>query len=233
MLAGHYVTALIAHQKYNKGTLLYFLIASQCQDLLWFIFHFLGLEPTKPNDVLDGSLLNMSVDMLYSHDLIPQLAWSLLIFMIGRLIFKSTTIGLVGAVLQLGHSVLDMLSGYPHHIFGEHSHQVGLGLYTSNVYLALIIEAVFCAILLIYFFRNEEKLGNYRTSKNKISIIGLFVFGVLFMMSIATESVRERFGIPAFDLGFQTNVPSLLMTYVGMILYLYYAVKDKSTHVSK
>ncbi len=48
MLAGHYATALIAHQKSPKGTLLYFLIASQLQDLAWFTLHYLGLEPTKP-----------------------------------------------------------------------------------------------------------------------------------------------------------------------------------------
>ena len=33
MLAGHYTTALVAYQKFPKGTLLYFLIASQLQDL--------------------------------------------------------------------------------------------------------------------------------------------------------------------------------------------------------
>ena len=47
MLAGHYATALVAYQKYPKGTLLYFLIASQLQDLLWFTFHYLGLERTN------------------------------------------------------------------------------------------------------------------------------------------------------------------------------------------
>ena len=72
MLAGHYTTALVANQKFPKGTLLYFLIASQLQDLLWFTLHYLGLEITEPRDVLDTSLNNMSVDMLYSHDLLPQ-----------------------------------------------------------------------------------------------------------------------------------------------------------------
>ncbi len=48
MLAGHFTTALIAKQKFPKGTLLYFLIISQLQDFLWFLFHYLGLEPTNP-----------------------------------------------------------------------------------------------------------------------------------------------------------------------------------------
>ena len=60
-------TALIAKQKFPKGALLYFLIISQLQDLLWFTFHYLGLEPTYPSDAFDATLSNMVVDMLYSH----------------------------------------------------------------------------------------------------------------------------------------------------------------------
>lgn len=67
MLAGHYATALVAHQKFPKGTLLFFLIASQLQDLLWFILHYLGLERTEPSDVFDTTLSNMTVDMLYTQ----------------------------------------------------------------------------------------------------------------------------------------------------------------------
>jgi hypothetical protein len=44
MIAAHYATALIAHQKFPKGTLLFFLIISQFQDVLWFLLHYLGLE---------------------------------------------------------------------------------------------------------------------------------------------------------------------------------------------
>ncbi|MDG1393839.1 MAG: FISUMP domain-containing protein [Flavobacteriaceae bacterium] len=73
MIAGHFTTALIAKQKFPKGTLLYFLIISQLQDFLWFTFHYLGLEPTNPSDAFDATLNNMAVDMLYSHDLLPQL----------------------------------------------------------------------------------------------------------------------------------------------------------------
>jgi len=64
MLAGHFTTALIANQKFPKASLLYFLIISQLQDFLWFVFHYLGLEPTNPGDAFDASLINMSVDMV-------------------------------------------------------------------------------------------------------------------------------------------------------------------------
>ena len=224
MLAGHFSTALIAHQKFPKGTLLYFLIASQLQDLLWFTFHYLGLEPTGPSDVFNATLSNMTVDMLYSHDLIPQLIWIFIIFLIGKVFFKSTKIGLAGAALVIGHFILDFFSGHPHHIFGDTTQQVGLGLYASNVFLAIGIEAIFSIAILWYFFQQEAQNGISRTSTNKAAIIGLFVFGILFMLSIATTSFRELLGIPEFDMGFNSNVPTLILTYVGMIFYLNYFV---------
>ena len=224
MLAGHFSTALVAHQKFPKGTLLFFLIASQLQDLLWFTLHYLGLEPTGPSDVLNTSLTNMTVDMLYSHDLLPQLFWLVVIFIIGKGVFKSTKIGLVGSALVAGHFVLDIFSGHPHHIFGAETADIALGLYASHVYLAIAIEAIFVGIMLWYFFKQETKNNVQRTPKNKVAIIGLFVFGIAFMLSIATTSFRELFGIPDFDLGFNSNVPTLIMTYLGMIFYLNYFI---------
>ena len=224
MLAGHYTTALIANQKFPKGALLFFLFASQLQDLLWFTFHYLGLERTEPSDVFDTTLSNMAVDMLYSHDLIPLILWLIIIFIIGKVLFKSTPIGLVGSALVLGHFVLDFFSGHPHHLFGAETQAVGLGNYATNVYQAIGIEAIFTIVALWYFFSQETKNGIQRTSKNKAAIIGLFVYGIVFMLSVATTSFRDLFGIPEFDLGFNTSVPTLIMNYLGMIFYLNYFV---------
>lgn len=220
MLAGHYATALVAYQKYPKGTLLYFLIVSQLQDFLWFIFHYLKLERTTPDDVFDTTVSNMVVNMLYSHDLIPLIAWLIIIFLIGKLIFKKNKLAMIGSALVLGHFVLDFFSGHPHHIFGLNSGEVGLGNYASNVYQAICIEALAIVVLLWYFFNQEKKSGIQRSFKNKAFIIGLFVFGIVFMLSIATTSFRELFNIPEFDLGFNTSVPTLIITYVSMIVYL-------------
>ncbi|MFT5311037.1 MAG: hypothetical protein ACI8VL_001950, partial [Bacteroidia bacterium] len=83
MLVGHFSTALVANQKFPKGAILFFLIASQLQDLLWFTLHYVGLEKTGPSDVFDTTLTNMTVDMLYSHDLLPLTFWLVVIFIIG------------------------------------------------------------------------------------------------------------------------------------------------------
>lgn len=224
MLVGHYSTALVAHQKFPKGTLLYFLVVSQWQDLLWFMFHYFGLEVTEPSDVFNTTLSNMTVDMLYSHDLVPQVFWVLVIFLVGRFLFNSTKVGLMGAALVVGHFVLDFFSGHPHHIFGEETAVAGLGLYASNVFLAIGIEAVFSAAVLWYYFKEEAKNAIQRTFKNKASIIGLFVFGIVFMLTIATTSFREWFNLPEWNIGFNSSVPTLVLTYFGMIFYLNYFI---------
>lgn len=224
MLAGHFATALVADQKFPKGTLLYFLIACQLQDLAWFAFHYMGLEPTGPADVLDASLSNMTVNMLYSHDLLPQMFWVILVYLGGKIIFKNNKIALVGVILVIGHFVLDLFSGHPHHIFGEESKNIGLGLYATNVYLAIVIEIVFIIIALWYFFKEETKNGFKRDIKNKAAIIGLFIFGIGFLLVIATNSFRQLFNIPDFNPGFNSNVPTLILTYIGMIYYLKYFV---------
>ncbi|WP_218597761.1 hypothetical protein [Polaribacter sp. NJDZ03] len=218
MLAGHFTTALIAKQKFPKGAFLYFLIISQLQDLLWFTFHYLGLEVTAPSDAFDATLSNMAVDMLYSHDLAPLLFWLAIAFVIGKLLFKSTQIGLVSMALVLVHFVLDFFSGHMHHLFGAGTMDAGLGLYASNVYLAIFIEVIFIIVSLWYFFRGEAKKEIIRTTKNKIAIISVFAYGIVFMTLIATHSFRDILGIPEFDLGFNTNMPTLIFTY-GAMLY--------------
>jgi len=224
MLAGHFTTALIAKQKFPKGTLLYFLIISQLQDFLWFVFHYLGIESTNPSDAFDATLSNMAVDMVYSHDLLPLLIWLIVAFTLGKIFFKSTQIGLVSMALVSIHFVLDFFSGHMHHVFGAETMELGFGLYASNPYLAIVIEALFSIIALWYFFKEETKKGIKRTKKNKISIMSVFAYGIIFMLLIATHSFRELFGIPEFNLGFNTNIPTLIFTYGAMLYCLNYFV---------
>lgn len=224
MIAGHYATALIANQKFPKGTLLFFLVASQFQDLLWFVFHYLGLEPTAPADVFDATISNMTVAMTYSHDLLPLLVWAVVIFLIGKFWFKSNTIGLVALALFASHAILDFFSGHGHNVFGVDTQVVGLGLYATNAYLAILIEAVFMVAALTYYFRAEAKAGLVRTRKSRAAIIGVFVYGIVFMLSIAMVSFRDLFGIPAINFGFNTTVPTIMLTYIAMTAVLCLAV---------
>jgi len=102
--------------------------------------------------------------------------------------------------------------------------EAGLGLYASNPYLAILIEALFSIVALWYFFREETKKGIIRTTKNKVAFISVFAYGIIFMLLIATRSFREIFDIPEFDLGFNTNMPTLIFTYGAMLYCLNYLV---------
>lgn len=230
MLSGHFAPALLAHEKgLPKGTLLYFLFACQLQDLLWLVFHYLGLEPTLPSDALNATLESIDVDMLYSHDLYPQTAWLFIVFIAGKVFFKSTKIGLIGAAFTFTHLLLDLVAGYSHHLFGEQSHDISLGLYVTNVYLAILIEALFISVLLWFFFKKQAKRGLIRSRNNMLSIIGVLEGGVLFILFIASVSLRTWFGIPEFVIPINTTVPVLLLTYLGMTFYLNHLVSKYST----
>ena len=229
MLSGHFSPALLAHEKQlPKGTFLYFLVASQLQDLLWLFFHYLGLEPTFPSDALDVTLESIAVDMVYSHDLYPQIAWLFIVFIAGKVLFKRTKLGLMGSAITLSHILLDLVAGYPHHLFGEHTHVIGFGLYSTNVYLAILTEALFIAVLLWLFFKRQTKMGLTRSGSNKLSIIGVFAGGVLFILFIASISLRTWFGIPEFEIPVNTTVPVLLLTYWSMVFYLNHLVSKYS-----
>jgi hypothetical protein len=193
------------------------------------VFHYLGLEPTNPSDAFDASLINMSVDMVYSHDLLPLLVWLIIGFTLGKLLFKSTQIGLVSMVLVLFHFVLDFFSGHIHHVFGAETMELVFGLYASNPYLAVAIEALFSIVALWYYFKEEAKMGNRRLQSNKIAIISVFAYGIVFMLLIATHSFRELFDLPVFDLGFNTNIPTLIFTYGAMLHCLHYFVSKYKT----
>ncbi|WCL49920.1 hypothetical protein [Leptospira sp. GIMC2001] len=111
MLSDHFAPGLLAHEKMlPKGAFLYFLIASQLQDLLWLVFHYLGLEATIPSDALIVTLQSITVDMLYSHDLYPQIDWLLLFGIPEFAIPVNTTIPVHlltygGLVIYLNHLV--------------------------------------------------------------------------------------------------------------------------------
>jgi len=130
----------------------------------------------------------------------------------------------VALALFVSHIVLDFFSGHGHHLFGANTFAVGLGLYAKNAYLAILIEAVFMIAAMTYYFRAEATAGFVRTTKNRAAIIGVFAYGVVFMLSIATVSFRDLFGLPVLNFAFNTTVPTIILTYIAMTAVLYWAI---------
>jgi len=218
MIVGHFATAFVAQKEDKKAPLLFFLIISQLQDLLWLVFHYLGLEVTTPSHVLETSFKTIKVDMLYSHDLLPTLFWIFTAFLLGKLIFKSTKTGVISALLVVGHTILDSISGFSHHVFGQHSHSIGFGFYDSNIYLAIALEVIFTALILVYAYKDHSLEDFKKNLKSFLVLIGVYLYGIVFLLLTAEKSFSELFGLPIVDFGFNTAVPTLAATYIGMIL---------------
>jgi hypothetical protein len=231
MLAGHYATALVAHQhaptrRLPAHLLAWYLAVSQLPDLLWLLFHTLGLEPTQPTDLFDVTLQNLSVDMMFSHDLIPILGWGVLFGILGAVLFRDRRVGLVTVALVGLHALTDYyLGGYPHHVLGPDTPVVGIGLYLTLPFVGIAMEAVYIVFFLGWFFLEERRRGNVRSPGNRRAIIGLFVFNLAFLASIAVTSMRDWFGLPEFTLPFDTTIPSLVVTYLMMGALLWAVVR--------
>ena len=131
---------------------------------------------------------------MYSHHLIPQFIWAAVVFLIGKVLFKSTTIGLAAMALFVSHIILDFFSGHGHHLFGANTVAIGLGLYAKNAYLAILIEAVFIVTAIVYYFRIETNAGFVRTNKSRAVIIGVFAYGIFFLLSVATVFISGLVG---------------------------------------
>ena len=231
MLAGHYATALVAKQHAPGGAITYYLVASQLPDLLWLLFHFLGLEPTTPTHPMDVSLKAIAVDMTYSHDLLPTLGWVVLVTLAGRALFKGWRPALVGGLLLVAHAVTDYVGGFPHHVFGPDSHEVGTGLYLTAPYLAVALEGVFTLAMIAWAVRTDTKAGMRRSRGTWRAWIGVFGGGLAFMFLSADMSLAELTGLeppPAMD---GLAVPVLVTTYVAMIAALVWAERQPTRAV--
>jgi hypothetical protein len=217
MLAGHYATALVAQQRTTtrrfSGALLgWYLVVSQLPDLLWLAFHYLGLEPTRPGDLFDVTLQTLSVDMVFSHDLVPIMGWAILFGVIGAIVFKDRRVGLASVVLIGLHALTDYLGGYPHHVLGPETATVGTGLYLTAPFVAIALEAVYTVGFVGWFLVEERRRGDVRSTGNRRALVGLFVFNIVFLASIAATSMREWFGLPEIALPFETTIPTLAVS---------------------
>jgi hypothetical protein len=221
MLAGHFATALVAHQRaparrLQSALLGWYLVVSQLPDLLWLAFHYLGLEPTRPVDVFEVTLQSLSADMHFSHDLVPIAGWAALVGVLGAWLFRDRRVGWAGVALIGLHALTDYVAGYPHHVLGPDSAAVGTGLYRSAPFVAIALEAVYTVAFVGWFRMEERRCGVRRSKGNRRAIVGLFVCNLVFTTSIAVVSMREWLELPGWDLPFNTTIPTLLTTYVGL-----------------
>ena len=191
MLAGHFATAIAARQHAPGGSIAFYAVASQLPDLLWHAFHFVGLEPTPAANPMVISVDGGAPPMHYSHDLLPLVAWVGLTVLFGRLAFGAWRPGLVGGGLVLVHELTDLVSGYPHYLWGPDSLEVGWGLYLSAPYVAVAIELVFTVGVLAWVVATDRARSVRRSRATWASWVVVFGGGLAFMFGSADLSLVE------------------------------------------
>ncbi len=156
MIVGHYATALVAHKEYPLLPLWACMVAAMLLDIVMGTLLVTGVEHMTPANPENPKLTEMTIDMTYSHDLLPVLGWTSL----GALCGFALTRSWIGAAwlggLVLFHEVLDGFSGFYHFIFGPESPRIGLGLYEIAPMIALGIELLVCVACAWWFLRNTQ-----------------------------------------------------------------------------
>ncbi|MGH1347579.1 MAG: hypothetical protein ACRBN8_38840 [Nannocystales bacterium] len=232
MLAGHFTTAILARQRVPSGHIGFYLVASQLPDLLWLAFHYLGLEPTAPDNFMVMTLQTLDANMTYSHDLLPLPVWALVTLLAGRGLFGSWKPGQAGAVLVVVHGLVDFLGGFDHHVFGPDTPSVATALYGTAPYLAITLELVFVVATMAWVVRTDAANGVRRGRRTWGMRVAVFGGGLAFMYLTATQSVAELWGVDPNPNLSGTAMPTLIGTYWGLLLALWWGESQDGTQSS-
>lgn len=193
MTMGHYATALLPWAKNKSWPLWLLLVCGQWGDLLWLALAVAGLEPTTPENVLDVTIINMKVSMLWSHGLLSALLQALAVAGLVFAVTKQRALALWCAGLIVLHVACDGLVGWKHELLGEGSPKWGLGFYESPSTLlpAIVLEAAFGALCVWWFLRERAKAGIPVSPRRRVALYAVFSAGAFLFALNATVSVRE------------------------------------------
>jgi hypothetical protein len=171
MILGHAATTLVAKRMAPDMSWWLLVVSAFLIDIAMFIFVRLGIETMEPTGG-SPSLSNAIVDMTFSHDLIPQIGWTLLAGAIAFAVTRRRLFALIAMALSLSHWLGDLVAGYGHFVFGPDSHPIGTDWYHLNLAAALTFEAALGVLCVILFTRRKSVSPGAQT--------GLYgLFGIL------------------------------------------------------
>jgi membrane-bound metal-dependent hydrolase YbcI (DUF457 family) len=156
VLTGHFATALVPHARNRALPLFTLLMLSQLPDLL------------IPLDVMRSGERDLNrLHMTLSHDLVPVAVLSVVVALALQAWKRDAALTFAGTALVVVHWLCDLLSGFSHNVAGPHTAQLGLDLYRSAPAQAFLIEFVFAAGCLAWFFlernRQHDAVGRWRS----------------------------------------------------------------------
>ena len=155
MILGHAATTLVGKRVAPAMPWWLLIVSAFLIDIAMFTFVGLGIETMEPTGGTP-SLSNAIVEMTFSHDLIPQIGWTLLAGAIAFAVTHSRLFALIAMALSLAHWLGDLVSGYGHHVFGPDSHSLGTDWYHLNLPAALTFEAALGVRCVFIFTRGRS-----------------------------------------------------------------------------
>jgi hypothetical protein len=177
MISGHFATALIAKNYAKKGSIWLYLLAAQGLDILMFSFVLVGFESLELGSSLFPALGSATVDMRYSHDLVPVLMWTVVMFVIALGVSKNMVVSFWCSGLIIVHEICDLVTGYSHNIMGPNTSEFGLKLWVVAPYTGTFIESAL-GVGCVYLYAKYNPLPS-RSKVILYAILGVTPFLLL------------------------------------------------------
>jgi hypothetical protein len=103
MILGHAATTLVAKRAALEMPWWLLLVSAFLIDIAMFTFVALGFETMEPTGADGPSLATNVTQMTFSHDLVPQIGWTLLAGAIALVVTRRRIFAVVAMALSLGH----------------------------------------------------------------------------------------------------------------------------------
>ncbi|MCF6433035.1 hypothetical protein, partial [Leisingera sp. MMG026] len=110
-------------------------------DYLMLIFVFTGAEQVELGDSILPAIGSATIDMRYSHDLLPVLGWALAAGFLVYIFFRNWVVTAWCFGLVILHELCDLVTGYPHNFHGPDTAEFGLQLWVVAPVAGTIAEA--------------------------------------------------------------------------------------------
>lgn len=159
---GHLAVGFAAKPAAPQIPLWVYLVASETNDLLYFVFTAVGLEKSVSTTMnfTEGIRYLEPVVNFWSHGLFMSVVWAGLAGALAWLIYRDRRAGLILGLVVFSHWIFDFLMHSNLPLFFEGSPQVGLGLENSG--LGLLAITIFDLVVLaagitIYFYIKKHQ----------------------------------------------------------------------------
>jgi membrane-bound metal-dependent hydrolase YbcI (DUF457 family) len=164
---GHLAPALAAKSAAPQVPILALVIASETNDILYFLFSSVGIEPKSAIAAMDfnqGVKYLTPVSNPWSHGLFMSIVWAIIAAAIAFLFYRDRRISSIIGLAVFSHWLLDFLMHSNLPLFFDGSPQIGLGLENSGIgflFMTVFDILIIAAGIAIYFKARK------RTSQKK------------------------------------------------------------------